>query len=699
MNKMIEILIRWSIRRIAYHTDISKMYNTVKLSEDNWCLQRYLWTDDLNPNQPPLEKIIKTLIYGVKSSGNQAEHALRKTANHSKDQYPRVNEVISKDVYVDDCITGEDTTNQAKETANNLEVVINKGGFRLKGFTFSGSDPPQALSHDGKTISVGGMVWHPKIDMLSLDISEMNFARKQRGKKPTESTGTIPSRLTRRHCVSKVSEIFDPTGKLTPITAGLKLDLHNLVEMKLQWDDVLPDTLRSLWTSHFDMIQEIKNITFQRTIVPEDALNLEITTFDFGDASPTLACAAIYTHIQRKNGEYSSQLAFARSKLVPQPSTQPRAEMFAALLNVHTGEVVRRAFQQHHKGCLKITDNTIVLHWISNTELQLKQWVRNRVIEIHRLSDVKDWRFIDSNHMIADLGTRRGVQLSEVQSSSEWFIGQEWMHHDLSQSPLKKVSEITLTSKDLQEFHKETQALKSIDLKAPVDINCNINSIVPCEVKTRYTFSDYVIDPNKFRFKTVVRVLAIVFKCIRMMRWMINNKHKTRSVTARIKQSINGPSQDDINKAEEYLFRKATMEVKHFNKPSVYNKISQEVNGVLYYSGRFLQTETINIITPMASSMHDLHSTSFFVPLVDKHSPLAYSIINEVHWYDETVKHSGNESTLRFVLKKAYVLEGREIIKRIKRNCTRCRYIEKKNVNIEMGKLSTPHLTLSLIHI
>ena len=93
------------------------------------------------------------------------------------------------------------------------------------------------------------------------------------------------------------------------------------------------------------------------------------------------------------------------------------------------------------------------------------------------------------------------------------------------------------------------------------------------------------------------------------------------------------------------------MEVKHFNKPPNYNKISKEVDGILYYSGRFFQTETINIVTPMASSMHDLRSTSFFVTLMDKHSPLSYSIVNEVHWYHKTVKHSGNESILRFVLK------------------------------------------------
>ena len=56
-----------------------------------------------------------------------------------------------------------------------------------------------------------------------------------------------------------------------------------------------------------------------------------------------------------------------------------------------------------------------------------QKWVRNRVIEIQRLTNVEDWRYIDSKQMMADLGTRKGVALSDVQEESEWFIGQEWM--------------------------------------------------------------------------------------------------------------------------------------------------------------------------------------------------------------------------------------------------------------------------------
>ena len=81
MNKLVEILIRWFIHRFAFHTDIRKMYNSVRLDEKHWCYQLYLWHDELSPLEEPSIKFIMTLIYGVKPSGNQAESALRNTAS------------------------------------------------------------------------------------------------------------------------------------------------------------------------------------------------------------------------------------------------------------------------------------------------------------------------------------------------------------------------------------------------------------------------------------------------------------------------------------------------------------------------------------------------------------------------------------------------------------------------------------------
>ena len=47
-----------------------KMYNSV---QSKYLFQQYIWHNDLDKRKLPDEKKIKTLIYGVKSNGNQSE--------------------------------------------------------------------------------------------------------------------------------------------------------------------------------------------------------------------------------------------------------------------------------------------------------------------------------------------------------------------------------------------------------------------------------------------------------------------------------------------------------------------------------------------------------------------------------------------------------------------------------------------------
>ena len=96
---------------------------------ENWCLQRYIWQQDLDSSNIPEEKIIKTLIYGVKNSGNQAERALRETAKLSQVEYPKVNEIVKNNIYVDDCIYREQSEREALKRADELEVVLNRGVY------------------------------------------------------------------------------------------------------------------------------------------------------------------------------------------------------------------------------------------------------------------------------------------------------------------------------------------------------------------------------------------------------------------------------------------------------------------------------------------------------------------------------------------------------------------------------------------
>ena len=70
----------------------------------------------------------------------------------------------------------------------------------------------------------------------------------------------------------------------------------------LQWDNAIPDYIRAQLISNFEMMNKFKTLTLKGATVPDDAVNLDIQTLEFGDASKEMACTAVYAKFQRKNG-------------------------------------------------------------------------------------------------------------------------------------------------------------------------------------------------------------------------------------------------------------------------------------------------------------------------------------------------------------------------------------------------------------
>ena len=88
-------------------------------------------------------------------------------------EFPEVSHIVQKDIYVDDCLSGAQNLNHAMIRADQTELVINKrGGFSLKGVTFSGKNPPATLTNDKSSINEAGIRWFLKQDLVSLIISE-----------------------------------------------------------------------------------------------------------------------------------------------------------------------------------------------------------------------------------------------------------------------------------------------------------------------------------------------------------------------------------------------------------------------------------------------------------------------------------------------------------------------------------------------
>ena len=723
MNSLIGILIRWTIHKYAFHTDVAKMYNRVRLDESHWRFQLYYWEEQLRVDIEPVLKVIKTLIYGVRPSGQLAGVALQSIAEKTKDECPMAYPVITEDTYVDDCMSGNESLKSRNIATDQLVLALAKGGFSLKGFTFSGEAPPDHLSRDGISVSVGGMKWFSQEDLISLNIPDSNVDSDTVQRNREGKFGLSPKKFTRRYCVSKVAEIFDPLGRITPLTSGFKYDINQLTLRKLDWDDLIPEDLRRVWESNFELMQEIRNVRFQRATVPQDAVSTDVETICVADASSVMICAGVYVRFRRKCGKYSCQLLFGRSKVVPKNMSLPRAELLAASINAATAHVVTTSLGERHKKSWMLTDSQVALHWIHSTTLKLKMWVRNRVIEINRLVDQDLWRYVMSKWNIADLGTRKGAKLSCIGPDGEWTNGFEWMCGEESEFPLKTAAQVVLDNESKSEARKE-------EILVDVLSNCQYfvghvhvpEKQVPDEVGLRYKFCNYVLDPNRFRFRKVVRVLALIFRFLknfeivkkRSPKFLEDSAHfnipeifshhesnylvttGTNSKGLQCQQGLVVELPDIfIKNALAYYFIKSTLEIKHFLSKQKYCNISKDIGGILYYTGRILPDQNVTNHLSLAEASFDLSEKTFCVPMIDRMSPVAYALTNEIHWYDFDVRHGGIESVLRQIQTIAYLIGGRNLVKVMKRSCIRCRILRKKRLEVIMGPKDEGNLCIA----
>ena len=95
-------------------------------------------------------KVIEILIDEIKSNGNQEKRVLRETAKLSQLEYLKVFQIVKSNV--EKCILGQQSEKVPLKRADELEVVLNRGGFVSKEVTFSKQDLPESLSDHGKTL-------------------------------------------------------------------------------------------------------------------------------------------------------------------------------------------------------------------------------------------------------------------------------------------------------------------------------------------------------------------------------------------------------------------------------------------------------------------------------------------------------------------------------------------------------------------
>ena len=682
-------LLKFRCMPSGFTADIKMAYNAVKLHPSHYKYQLYVWREGLDPTAPTITMVIKTIIYGVRPSGNQLGAGISKLAdfvckNHPEHASGAV--ALKSNSYVDDVLHPSPDLARARLTAESLSFTLNLADMRVKGFTYPGSPPHPDVSSDGRTVGLVGHIWEPENDLIGPDIKPLFFGKIKRGKYPDLISGDFNKELrdnfTRRTLLGKVASVYDPTGLLTPVVSRFKLCLHTLcIDEKLDWDDKVPDGYLESWIKNISDIQRLREVRFRRTIIPADAANIQVQLIISSDASRNIAVSTVHARVLKKDNTYSCQLLTAKSKLVNM-STVPKAEIRAAVMGATLGHTAKFNLETQYEGALYCSDSSIALYWIGEDQRALQTYVRNCVIEIRRFSDTQQWFHIASENNIADLGTRT-AEVDDITLATDWQEGKDWMRGKREDMPLRTIAELTLTNEEKRVASQESKIKDILGVVTPVFTN---------HIAQRYGFSKYLVDPISYDWLKVLRITALVLRFVKRCRPVFHPVWFPAAEPPPTDNQVNPniPTQLEIRRAENCIFYKCTAEVKKFSPSKDFKENTVELNGILHYAGRILDASQIDC---PEDPFLDSPPLCFVKPVVDRHSPVAYSVM--LHAHTRLARHKGINFSLRESRSVAYIFRGRELSIEVDKNCRPCKKHKKRLVKVELGKLHQTRLTIA----
>ena len=760
---LVKMLLRFTVGLYAVNGDLKQFYNACKLVVEQWNLQRFLYREDMDLNNPVLEGIIMTLIYGVKSVSRQSEHALFLLADYIRAQFPAVAKLIEESRYVDDEGESKPTKEACEELIEQANETFALVNLEIKEWLVSGDIPSDKVSKDGISVDVGGMKWSSALDTLEVKIPPLHFGKKNRGRlgdkvKVFGSFGIsaeetlklldefVPKKLTRRMVASKKASIFDILGKVSVLLISSSVLLRITMKQTSGWDDEMPPELRSRWIKEFLLWEQLRGLQFNRAMMPIDAIDTKLRIIGAVDAAKAAMVIGAWAGFRRKNGKYSCQLMIGRALLTSEDATIPKSELTSFTCGSNLLWLIRKTLHDWVDSYILVGDSLITLCWISSEKKRLSQFVRNRVIQVRRTSELENLYHVSTDQNPADVGTRPElVSLADVQTNSKWISGVDWMTDDIQEAItngiLKPVDDLRLSSKeDLDSYYDGCvfDQIPEVLTRGHV-LNQGRISLI----QERAAYSQYLILPTKYGFRKIVRIYSYVFCFIQKLKFYAQRRKGKEQVKANFEGTVkfsifltantgsqNSHTQADIfsyfaeftaeqsppglfalsqternaaalqgisakwvNMALTYLFRKATREVKHFNKEKLIDKIAMEQDEVLFSRNRML--DTMNFAEMGDLGLRDLPVMGIKaqIPVIDRYSPLAYCIGQHIHW--NVTQHRGIETCNRTSLQHCMIMQGMTLYKELASDCLWCSRKRKRLLEVTMGPVSNHQLAIT----
>ena len=217
-DDIFSLLLRFRNYQYVLTGDIEKMYRQFEVRKEDRKYQRILWR---GPSGSIKTYELNTVTFGLSPAPFLAIRCLHQLANDEMAKYPRAAQIIKRDLYVDDLLTGATTFDDALHLRNEITALLQRGGLNLRQWASneplllkglpSGSINLKLQSRQDQTIKTLGVHWNSERDIIIYTVS------------PIARNG----RVTKRTVLSHIARIFDPLGLLGPVVTCAKIYSDN----------------------------------------------------------------------------------------------------------------------------------------------------------------------------------------------------------------------------------------------------------------------------------------------------------------------------------------------------------------------------------------------------------------------------------------------------------------------------------------
>ncbi|XP_033317511.1 uncharacterized protein LOC117215221 [Bombus bifarius] len=235
------ILLRFRSFQYVLTGDIEKMYRQFILRPEDRPYQKILWRADSGEIETYR---LNTVTFGLSAAPYLAIRCLKQLAEDEGPRFPRAAQILRRDFYVDDALTGADTKDEALSVRNDLTKLLKLASLNIRKWASNDRDLLRGLSEEGtnqklhlgesSTLKTLDVFWDSADDSILYSVKTIS--------------GT--SRVTKRSISSVIAQIYDPLGLLAPVIVRVKMILQQVWTLKVDWDESLPTDVHTEWIKY-----------------------------------------------------------------------------------------------------------------------------------------------------------------------------------------------------------------------------------------------------------------------------------------------------------------------------------------------------------------------------------------------------------------------------------------------------------------